>query len=426
MSLLNSYSIGMTGLQASSKKMSSVSDNISNSQTAGFKKSNSEFEEVLTDSMNDHSNSASNLGGVRESRVKSNFDQGELARTSSATDMAINGKGFFKLQTPFGQAYSRDGSFHFNKDGELVNSDGHKVLGYQVDENGKRTNKQLPIKLNQLELGAKSTSSIKMTYNFDARERPKVFDQNNPDATSNFSRVIEVFDSKGASRHISVYFNKVSETQWQYNAMIDGKDYQGGVAGQKYSGASGTIDFNEKGELLSETSLTNSFNFKDSDNPAQSINFDFGPSLNEGGDGRNATTHYGTKTSVSKMTKDGSKAATMSSMNFGPNGTLQAFFDNGEVKDVAQLMIADFTNEQGLRKVGGNLFVETSSSGQATLGAPGEEGRGEVLSKSIELSNVDMSTELVDLLETQRTFTANSKAMSVSDELLRNVINVRG
>lgn len=422
MGLLNSLQNSISGSQASSKKMSSVSDNIANAGTHGFKSSNAEFEEALSDSFDSGVNPTSHMAGTKHSITKLNMAQGEISRSAAGTDMAISGEGFFRVETPFGAAYTRDGSFQFNKDGELVTGDGHKVQGYRVGEDGKVTTQQSVLKISEIERPAKATANVDLTLNLDAREDNKIFDPQNPSQTSNFSKEVKVFDSTGKERYVTVYFTKVDNNQWQYNAMIDGKDFPNGQEGQQYPGASGVLTFNN-GVLQNENKLVSTLNFADAG--AQEVNFDFGESIADGGDGANASTTYGTKSSVSKFRADGNKLATLKSIGFGADGMMQAHFDNGEIKDIAQVMVGKFQNNQGLKKVGSNLYVETNSSGQASLGTPGSDGRGNVLAQSIEMSNVDIANEYVNLMSTQATFAANSKVFNTSDHLLQKVINLK-
>jgi len=422
MGLLNSLQTSISGAQVSSKKMSTVSDNIANAGTHGFKGSNAEFEEALSVSSDEHTNPTSSFGGAKHSLTKMNMTQGEISRSSAGTDMAISGDGFFRVETDHGAAYTRDGSFQFNKDGELVTGDGHKVQGYKVGNDGKVTTQQSVIKLTDMSRPAKGTSKIDVTLNLDARGNNKVFDPLNPDKTSNFSKEMKVFDSTGKERYITVYFSKIDNNQWQYNSMIDGEDFPGGQKGQKFPGASGLLTFNN-GVLQNEAKAVSTFNFKDAG--PQEIDLDFGQSIADGGDGSQATTTYGTKSGVSKFRADGNKQATLKSVGFGEDGMMQAHYDNGEIKDVSQVMLGKFQNQQGLKKIGNNLFVETNSSGQASLGTPGSDGRGNVLSQSIEMSNIDIANEYVNLMTTQATFAANSKTLNVSDQLLQKIINLK-
>ena len=152
---------------------------------------------------------------------------------------------------------------------------------------------------------------------------------------------------------------------------------------------------------------------------------DFGKSITEGGDGLDASTQYGSTSAIARHSQDGSSAATLSSMSFNDDGQLTAVYDNGESRQIAQVAIAKFDNNEGLFKVGKNLFKESIKSGQAAMGKPGESGRGEILSQSIELSSVDIANELVQLMNAQRNFSANAKSLQTADQMLQEVLSIK-
>lgn len=155
------------------------------------------------------------------------------------------------------------------------------------------------------------------------------------------------------------------------------------------------------------------------------IKFNWGESITEGGTGLDATTQYGSDSSIARHTQDGLTAATLASLSFNDDGILTAVYDNGESRNIASIAIAKFENNEGLFKVGKNLFKESRKSGQPTMGKPGEQGRGEILSKSVELSNVDIATEFVELMKTQRNFSANAKTLQTSDQMLQEVLSIK-
>jgi flagellar hook protein FlgE len=189
--------------------------------------------------------------------------------------------------------------------------------------------------------------------------------------------------------------------------------------------ASGKLVFNEKGVLQSEIEGTNAFNFNKGAVQGQKIKLSWGESITEGGTGLDATTQYGSDSAIARHTQDGSSAATLASLSFNDDGILTAVYDNGESRDIASIAIAKFENNEGLFKVGKNLFKESRKSGQAAMGKPGESGRGSVLSKSIELSNVDIATEFVELMKAQRNFSANAKTLQTSDQMLQEVLQIK-
>ncbi|MDD0852655.1 flagellar hook protein FlgE [Halobacteriovorax sp. GB3] len=425
MGILRSFNISVSGLNAVGQGMGVIGDNIANSGTTGFKASRAEFQDVLAKSLKGIDGGDQFGAGVKLAHIKPMMTQGDVARTDSITDLAINGDGLFRVEAPFGPGFTRDGSMHFNKEGELVNSDGYRVLGFQVNGAGDITNKLGPIKLGNTTIPAEATKEVKVNMNLDSRAEIKQFDINDPDNTSNFSNSITVYDNVGTARLVSVYYNKQADNTWTYRALVDGSDASGGEDGKFTEMASGTLSFNAKGQLQEEVEGSNSFNFNKGAAQDQKIKFDFGVSITEGGDGLDASTQYGSESAVARHTQDGSSAATLGSLSFNDNGVLTAVYDNGVARDISQIAVAKFENNEALFKVGKNLFKESRQSGQAAMGKPGEGGRGEVLSKSIELSNVDIANEFVNLMTASRNFQANAKTLTTADQMLQEVLNIK-
>ena len=425
MSILSSFNIGVTGLNAAGQSMSVVGDNIANAGTFGFKSSRAEFQDMLSNSLKGIDGGDQIGSGVKLAHVTPQFSQGTVARTQNITDLAINGNGFFEVDAPFGKGYTRDGSFHFDKEGFMVNGDGYKVQGFQPDEKGNITNKNGAIKLGNTTIPATATSEVAFSMNLDSRDNVKVFDPKNPDKTSNYNSSVTVYDNVGTARLVTVYFNKTQDGNWDYHAMADGKDAANGVPGQMVEMANGQLKFNQKGVLEEEVPGLNSFNFNKGAQAGQKIAFNFGESLKEGGTGLDAATQYGSKSSVARHTQDGSSAATLASMSFNDEGILTAVYDNGKQMNLGQVSVAKFENNEGLFKTGKNLFKQTLKSGQAALGKPGADGRGDVLAKSIEQSNVDLANEFISLMAAQRNFQANTKTITTSDQMLQEVLNIK-
>lgn len=425
MGILSSFNIGVSGLSATGQGMGVVSDNIANAGTYGFKASRAEFQDMLSQSLKGIDGGDQIGSGVKLAHIKPLMTQGDVSRTDSITDLAINGNGFFKVAAPFGPGYTRDGSLHFDKEGHLVNSDGYKVMGFKANEKGEMTNAVEAIKIGNTTIPATATTEVKLMMNLDSRADVKQFDINNPEETSNFSHSVTVYDNVGTARLLTIYYNKTADNNWSYKAAIDGKDAAGGEAGKMVIQAEGNLVFNDKGVLQQENEGSSSFNFNKGAAAGQQIKFDWGKSITEGGEGLDAATQYGSNSTIARHTQDGSSAASLSSMSFNDEGILTSVYDNGESRLLGQIAIAKFENNEGLFKVGKNLFKESRKSGEAAMGKPGEDGRGEVLSKSIELSNVDIASEFVNLMNAQRNFSANAKSIQTSDQMLQEVLNIK-
>lgn len=425
MGILRSFNIGVSGLDATGKGMSVVGDNIANAGTFGFKASRAEFQDVLATSLKGIDGGDQFGAGTRLAHIKPLMNQGDITRTESITDLAINGDGFFAVEAPFGRSYTRDGSLHFDKDGHLVNGDGYKILGFGSNDRGEISNTVQPIQLGNTTIPAEATREVNVNMNLDSRVQVMDFDINDPGNTSNFSNSITVYDNVGTPRLVDIHYNKTSDNTWTYRAIVDGSDAEGGQAGESIQMAEGEIRFNDQGLLQDVVERTNSFNFADGAAPNQQISFKFGESIADGGRGLDASTQYGSKSTVARHTQDGSSAATLTSMSFNDDGILTASYNNGESRDIAQIAIGKFENNEGLFKTGKNLFRESKRSGQAALGKPGEAGRGEVFAKSLELSNVDLASEFVNLMTTQRNFQANAKTITTADQMLQEVLNIK-
>jgi flagellar hook protein FlgE len=425
MSILSSFNIGVTGLNAAGQSMGVIGDNIANAGTHGFKSSRAEFQDMLANSLKGIDGGDQMGSGTKLAHITAQFTQGTVARTNNITDLAINGNGFFTVEAPFGTGYTRDGAFHFDKEGYMVSGDGYKVQGFQPDEKGNITNKLGAIKLGNTNIPATATSEVKMSMNLDSREKMLKFDPKNPDKTSNFNTSVTVYDSVGTARLVTLYFNKQADGAWDYHAMVDGADAQNGKPGELMEMANGQLKFDQKGILQEEIPGLNSFSFNKGALAGQKINFDFGSSVKEGGTGLDAATQYGSKSSVARHSQDGSSAATLASMSFNDKGVLTAVYDNGVQRELGQVAIAKFENNEGLFKTGKNLFKETRKSGQAAMGKPGSDGRGEVLAKSIEQSNVDIANEFINLMAAQRNFQANTRTITTSDQMLQEVLNIK-
>ena len=425
MGILRSFTTGVSGLSATGQGMGVIGDNIANAGTNGFKTSRAEFQDVLANSLKGIDGGDQIGAGTKLGHIKAMMSQGDITRTDSVTDLAISGDGFFTVEAPFGRAVTRDGSFHFDKEGQLTTMDGYKILGFQADEKGTIINKLEPVKLGGTTIPAKATKEVLMSMNLDSRTNKQEFNIEQPEKTSAFSNTMTIYDNVGTARTVTVYYNKADNNQWEYHVAADGKDVEGGKPETMYEMANGKLNFNDKGQLEDVKEGKNSFNFNKGAAKDQKIHFAWGKTLKEGGTGVDASTQYGSESSITRHTQDGLTAASLTSISFNDKGVLTAVYNNGETRDIAQVAISKFENNEGLFKIGKNLFKESRTSGQATLGKPGEAGRGEVLSKSIELSNVDIAGEFVNLMNMQRNFQANAKTITTADQMLQEVLQIK-
>lgn len=233
-----------------------------------------------------------------------------------------------------------------------------------------------------------------------------------------------MFDTNGSAHAVTVYFNKVDGHNWEWKAMAKGEDIEGGKPGQMLLQASGKLAFDDTGRLAEQSTDSSSFNFNKGSKADQKVEFDFGKDIKSGGDGLQMT-QYGSNSEAYKTIQNGYASGTLGSLKFEEDGSLAAYYTNGETVKVAQVALAKFESPEDLLKIGGNKYKETRGSGQATIGGPLSGGRGQVSSKALEASTTDIANEFINLMQAQRNFQANSKVIGVGDELLGEVINLK-
>ena len=425
MGILSSMYTGYTGIQGQGEALSVYGDNIANSATTGFKTARPEFKDAVAKSLNGMGSSQATGRGSKVGNIRTVFSQGTLTQTESPTDLAITGNGFFVTDSVEGRSFTRDGAFHFDKEGKMVSADGGKVQGFQVDEEGKVTSKMGDISIDRAVLDAKGTGKVDLFANLDSRvDMTKKFDPKNPDKTSHFASGTTVYDSNGAAHAVTLYFNKVDGQKWEWKAMAKGEDITGGKPGEMVLQAAGSLKFDDKGRLAEQATDSSSFNFNKGSKSDQKIEFNFGKDIKSGGDGLQLT-QYGSNSEAYKTIQNGFSSGTLGSLKFEDDGSLMAYYSNGETVRVAQVALAKFESPEELLKSGGNKFKETRNSGQPTIGAPMAGGRGQVSSKALEASTTDIANEFINLMTAQRNFQANSKVIGVGDELLGEVINLK-
>lgn len=425
MGILGSMYTGITGLQGMGEALSVYGDNIANANTVGFKTSRPEFQDVVAKSLKGILGGNQIGRGTKLAAVNPILNQGSIMQTDSATDLAITGDGFFTLQGIDGQSFSRNGAFHFDKDGFLINADGYKVQGFQADENGKITSKMGNISVTRTVIDAKPTKKVDMYMNLDLKADKRIqFNPEKPDETAHFATGTTVFDSAGTAHVVTVYFNKTDDGTWTWRAMAKGEEVKNGQKGTMVEQARGTLYFGTDGRLKDQVVNRSQFNFANGALPNQEINFSFGEDQNHGGAGLQVT-QYGSTSEAYKTIQDGFAVGTLAGLSFSDDGSLAASYTNGAVLNVAQVALAKFENTEGLFKLGQNRFKESRLSGTPTIGAPQTGSRGSISAKTIEASTTDIAQEFINLITTQRNFQANSRVISVADDMMNEVINIR-
>jgi flagellar hook protein FlgE len=426
MSISNSLFIGISGLTAHGSAIGVVGDNIANVSTVGFKASRAGFADVMGGMIG-----PTRLGaGVQMDGAQTSFGQGVLQQTGNALDLAVRGEGFFVVngnhQGIPGSFYTRDGRFQIDNSGFLINGEGLRLQGYEIDPVGVRDTQLGDLQLGARQSAPRATANVSLRHNLDATAvAPAPFDPADPNNTSNFGTSTTVFDSLGNSHRVDVYFRTSGGGAWDWHALVDGAELTGGAPGLPTEIAAGTLSFTTDGALDTETLAGSSADFVGA-TPGQVITFDFGDSITtDGGTGLAGTTQFAGDSTLNAATQDGFGAGFLVDLVVAEDGTIEGMFSNGQRRAVARVALAIFTAEEGLERAGSQLFRETAASGQALIDPAATGARGFVSGGAIENSNVDLTNELVTLIAFQRAFQANVKTVQTADEMLAEVANLK-
>jgi len=423
MGVISSMSTAISGLESNGQALGVITDNIVNANTTGFKASRSEFQNILAET---------GAGGVQIGRgaglvgVTNILNQGSITHTDRPTDLAISGNGFFVLKgDALGQTYTRDGSFRFDKDGYLVNLNGYRVQAYEATPSGAISGKMTDIRIPYNTIAAKPSERVQLHVNLDARLPVSApLDLAKPEETSQFNTGIQVFDSVGNARPLTMYYNKTAENVWEFHAMTDGANLTDGVAGEQTLVIQGTLSFDPNGRLESVQQNVVNTNFTGAV-PEQNLSFDFGDPTDQLGSGEKGTTQYGSKSAMFRNVQDGWAAGVLTDTNIDADGMVSGIYSNGQNRTLGQLGVARFEATERLSKMGDNQFRESVLSGQPLIGKPNTNGRGIVMTKSLEQSNVDLAHEFVSMIKAQRGFQASAKGVTTANEMLDEVVNIK-
>jgi flagellar hook protein FlgE len=428
MSLLTSLSAGTTGLEAASLELSVVGDNIANANTVGFKGGRAAFMDALTQTV---IGGTGEIGlGSRLESVQKILTQGALNSTGIATDLALQGNGFFIVSGNHnGQTanfFSRAGQFTVDKDGYMVNLEGLRVQGFPADSTGALTAQPGDLLVGTASAQPRATGSIQVKANLQADAAIGLpFDPLTPGTTSNFSTSMTVYDTLGAAHGVQVFFTKTAPGAWTWNAMTDGAGLTGGTPGTLTPIANGTLNFDTQGRLVSETQASN-FSPLGAVGP-QPLTFNFGDPTGAApaNTGLLGVTQFASPSASTFIGQDGFGSGQLASIRIDPTGNINGVFTNGQTRVLGQVAVAGFSGPDRLERVGGNLYQQTQSSGQPVIGAPGAGGRASIISGSLEQSNVDLAEQFVRLIAAQRAFQANSKTITTADQLLSELIALK-
>ncbi|MBR7798785.1 flagellar hook protein FlgE [Undibacterium fentianense] len=447
---------GLSGLNATSKSLDVIGNNISNASTVGFKMAQAQFADVFANSLSGAGGNGVGIG-VKVQSVVQLFTQGNISSTNNPLDIAINGSGFFRMSTNGSITYSRNGQFSLDKEGYIVNAQGAQLTGYAADSNGVlSTGSAVPLNINTNDIPPKQTDTVNAVLNLDSRSLvpgtqlpvasppviiPVAFSITDPGSYNNATSVA-VFDSLGNSHVLQTFFVRVDaavrpppvavppaaqvSAEWDVFAAVDGVLIAGTAPAPAPTNSVGTIGFDAFGKMVGATP-----NFSVNDTNAFAIDIPVttgavtpisSPTVKYDMTGM---TQYGSAFSVNAIKQDGYTSGKLSKFNTSKDGTIVGSYTNGRTAVLGQVAMANFTNPNGLQSLGDNQWTETATSGSALVGVPGSGSLGVLTSSATEDSNTDLTGELVNMITAQRVYQANAQTIKTQDQILQTLVNLR-
>lgn len=437
MSIYSAMRAGVTGLNANSSAMAVISDNIANLNTVGYKRGQTDFSAILNAQ---NASTSYNAGGVLASTRRFVDLQGSLETSNSATDLAINGSGFFIVtEDPTGTSgaggglFTRAGSFSLDAEGLLRNSQGYYLMGAPMT-NGSAASitpsslASLQV-INLANVGSTAEASTKASINANLDSRETIYAgppayaagamAGYPAAVNSIApdveRSIEVYDSLGTARTLTMGFLKTGTNTWATEVYMRPAS---AVTGTNGLIASGSITFSTSGVPTSVSAALQNLNITyaaTTGAAAQTIALDLSTGLSQ----------YATPSALNSATADGSPPGDLTGVTVSDGGVLTAQYSNGRSEALYLIPVATFLNPDGLQPERGGAYRVTLESGQFTINSAGSGGSGPIQSNALEASNVDLGTEFTSMITTQRAYSACSKIITTADDMLDELIRIK-
>jgi flagellar hook protein FlgE len=473
--MMRSLFSGVSGLQNHQTRMDVVGNNISNVNTTGFKKNRVNFQDMIYQQLTGAAKPTDDLGGVNPKEVGLGMSiasidtihtQGSLQTTGVASDLGIQGTGFFVLKQGEKAFYTRAGAFGTDQDGMLVNpANGMRVQGWMARTmdgvqvlDVSRDTEDLTIPVGGKD-AARATSMVNFACNLDKR-LPIVPENATPEdiLRGTWGTEMKIFDSFGDEHTLRVEFIRNWGTnadgepaaelnnRWTATVTVDPENptptnTEVGMAGTLPAGGNAfTILFSNLGTLAGvedangavsppEGSVVMNVAF-DVQNAAPGddgglVRQQFALNLGTVGGLVNSITQYAEQSSTKAIIQDGYTMGYLDNYKIDQSGVITGVYSNGTNRTLGQIALASFANQGGLEKGGDNTFLVSNNSGYANVGPSGMAGRGKIVAGALEMSNVDLSEQFVDMIVTQRGFQANSRTIQTADQLLQEILTLK-
>jgi flagellar hook protein FlgE len=450
MSLFSALTVAVGGLNAQSNSISNISDNIANASTTGFKRIDTRFQSLVTQS----SAALNDPGGVRATPAYQNNIQGNLVQSQSPLDLAISGNGFLNVKQPIPQTngsveftgqnlYTRRGDFKLDKDGYMINGAGYVLEAHPIDltTHVVDTSQVLPVQISAAQDNPVATTLVTYAANLPASAL----------TTDTFSPSdIQIYDSLGAKHTTTFSWTKLATNSWRLTvAPADGTataafdDYLGATVAAGASIGSQSLDFTFQsttpagtisamanraaGDFFTVTSPTTAgspatvtFPITYPGSGSQTVTLNFGTYQIADG----VTQFDATDLNVSSIEQNGVPQGAFRDLSIDNNGFLSLNYDNGRSRTIYQIPLTTFNSPNNLDRKDGGVFGSTTESGTANTYLPNQNGAGKIVSNSLEGSNVDIADEFTKMIQAQRVYSANAKTITTSDSMLQEVINI--
>jgi flagellar hook protein FlgE len=409
-----SLSTELSGVNGAQTDIDTIGNNIANVNTTGFKLSDAEFSAIYGSAI-----PVAPGQGVNTTSLAQAFTEGTITQTGNPLDVAIDGNGFFQVQSGSGIAYTRDGSFHLDNTGHLVTASGAAVMGFPAASGGaagNSTGSPQPIQIDQANSTPVATSTLTLGVNLPASDGPintttNPFSITNP-KSYNESTTTTVYDSLGASQSLTTFFTQASGSgspnQWQTHWELTNSS--GTLVA---SGAGPTLTFNTSGQLVSGSGTISVSKLPDGAAPLSIAESFTGSSLS------------GLPFGVNSVSNNGSGGGELTNVQIAANGVVTGQYSDGGTKVFGTIALANFTNPQGLVPMTGNVWSATTASGPATTGAPGTAALGQLESGALEGSNVDLPTQMVNLIVAQQAYQANVQSINIEQQNFQRLLTIQ-
>jgi len=412
----SSVSIALSGLNADSAAINFIGNDLANLNTTGYKANEVAFSDLVSQSLGALGSSTQSGLGVTMPIAITQYTQGSIQTTGGPTDAAIEGNGFFVVQGQDNQTlYTRDGSFQISAQGQLVTATGQDVMGWNavngvVNPNGALSTLSVPLGAT---VPATATSTMNLALNLNSNATSS---GSNP---TTFAAPIQVYDSLGNSHTLTITFTNTGANAWSYNVTVPASDLsQGGNT----TISSGNISFGPDGTLASPTSAGDpqALTVSGLADGASDLNINW----NLYNNGVSTITQLAEPSAIASTTQNGNAPGQISNVSLQNGGLLVANYSNGQQVTVGQLAVASIANPESLSAVGNNNLAANAATAAPIYGAAGTGSLGQIQAGAVESSTVNIATEFSNLLTFQRSYQADSRVITTTDELAQETIGL--